>query len=59
MTELASRKDRHEHIGKGLIGEDAFKNIVTFAYEHDITMIAETEYDFVKEDIKLLKNFRG
>lgn len=58
-TELASHKDRHEHIGKGLIGENAFKNIANFANENNITMIAETEHDFVKEDIELLKKFRG
>jgi deoxyribonuclease-4 len=58
-TEFASRKDRHEHIGKGLIGEEAFKNILNFAKEKDIAMILETEHDFVKEDIELLKKFRG
>jgi deoxyribonuclease-4 len=58
-TEFASRKDRHEHIGKGLIGEAAFKNIVKFAKEKDIAMILETEYDFVKEDVILLKKLRG
>jgi deoxyribonuclease-4 len=57
-TEFASRKDRHEHIGKGLIGEDAFKNIVSFAKKKNITMILETEHDFVVEDIELLKSFR-
>ncbi|EKE19861.1 MAG: hypothetical protein ACD_8C00094G0005 [uncultured bacterium] len=57
-TELASRKDRHEHIGKGLIGQEAFKNIVEFANEQDITMILETEHDLVKEDIELIKKFR-
>lgn len=59
LTEFASRKDRHEHIGKGLIGEDAFKKIVAFANENDITMLCETEYDFVSEDISLLKKLRG
>ena len=58
LTELASKKDRHEHIGKGLIGEEAFANIVRFAKENDIDMICETEYDFVKEDIELLKTLR-
>ncbi|MDD5397259.1 MAG: deoxyribonuclease IV [Candidatus Moranbacteria bacterium] len=58
-TELTSHKDRHEHIGKGLIGETAFKNIVSFAHERDITMILETEHDFVKEDIELIKKLRG
>lgn len=58
MAELASRKDRHEHIGKGLIGQEAFKNIVKFANEKNIPMICETEYDFVADDIALLKSFR-
>jgi len=59
MTELSSHKDRHEHIGKGLIGEAAFKDIVQFAKENNIAMILETEHDLVKEDIKLLKKLRG
>lgn len=58
-TELASKKDRHEHIGKGLIGEEAFRNIVAFAKEKNIAMMLETEHDFVKEDIELIKKFRG
>ena len=56
--EFNSRKDRHEHIGKGLIGEDAFQKIVTFAEEKNITMILETEHEGVREDIELLKSFR-
>ncbi|HEX8974535.1 MAG TPA: deoxyribonuclease IV [Patescibacteria group bacterium] len=59
QTEFASHKDRHEHIGKGQIGETAFKNIVKFANERGIDMILETEHDFVKEDIELLKNLRN
>jgi deoxyribonuclease-4 len=58
QTALASNKDRHEHIGKGNIGSKAFKNIVAFANEHNITMIIETEHDFVKDDIELLKSYR-
>ncbi len=59
MTDFASNKDRHEHIGEGQIGIDAFKNIVTFAKENDIDMILETEHDKVREDIELLKSIRG
>ena len=59
MTELASHKDRHEHIGKGLIGEAAFQNIVNFAKEKNIALICETEFDFVSDDIALLKKLRG
>ena len=58
-TELASNKDRHEHIGKGLIGQEAFKNIVAFAKQNDVSMILETEHEGVVEDIELLKSFRS
>ncbi|EKE25902.1 MAG: hypothetical protein ACD_5C00008G0013 [uncultured bacterium] len=58
-TELASKKDRHEHIGKGLIGEEAFLNITKFAKENNIDMMLETEHDFVREDIELIKKFRA
>ncbi len=58
QTELASHKDRHDHIGKGLIGIDAFKNIVSFAKEKNIDLILETEHDLVKEDVDLLKSLR-
>lgn len=57
-TELGSKKDRHEHIGKGLIGEKAFENIVQFAKKKKVDMILETEHDFVKEDIELLKKLQ-
>lgn len=56
-TEFASRKDRHEHIGKGLIGEKAFQDITNFANKHSISMILETEHDLVAADVTLLKSF--
>ena len=55
LTECGSHKDRHAHIGEGLIGADAFKNIVTFAEKNNIDMILETEHDKVMGDIELLK----
>jgi len=58
QTDFASNKDRHEHIGQGKIGREAFKNIVAFAEKNDIDMILETEHDAVVEDIKLLKSLR-
>lgn len=58
-TELSSNKDRHEHIGKGLIGEAAFKNIVAIAQEKNISLILETEHEGVMKDIELLKNLRS
>lgn len=59
QTDFASNKDRHDHIGQGQIGLDAFKNIVAFAEKNNIDMILETEHDAVVEDIKLLKSFRN
>lgn len=58
QTQLASNRDRHEHIGQGNIGIDAFTQIVAFAQKNDIDMILETEHDEVKEDIEILKNIR-
>jgi deoxyribonuclease-4 len=58
QTEFASNRDRHEHIGKGKIGLDAFKNIVAFAEKNNIDMILETEHGAVIEDITLLKSLR-
>ena len=58
LTDCGSKKDRHAHIGQGLIGNDAFKNIVAFAKKNNIDMILETEHEKVMDDIKLLKSFR-
>lgn len=58
QTDFNSKKDRHEHIGRGKIGAEAFRKIVTFAEENNIDLLLETEHDKVKEDIELLKNFR-
>jgi len=59
LTKCGSNKDRHAHIGEGLIGNDAFKNIVAFAKKNNIDMILETEHDRVLDDINLLKSFRA
>ncbi|MFA7319153.1 MAG: deoxyribonuclease IV [Parcubacteria group bacterium] len=59
LTECGSKKDRHAHIGEGLIGADAFQNIVAFAEKNNIDMILETEHGKVVEDIELLKSFRA
>ena len=54
--ELGGRKDRHEHIGKGKIGEEGFAQMIkTFP---NLDFILETEHDFVKDDISLLKKMR-
>ena len=56
---LGERKDRHEHIGKGKIGIEGFKNIVLDSTFRNINMIVETPPDKVSEDIKVLKKLRG
>ncbi|MFH0969818.1 MAG: deoxyribonuclease IV [Patescibacteria group bacterium] len=58
QSELGSKKDRHEHIGKGKIGLEAFKNIVNFAKSQNIDMLCETEWPAIREDIKLLRLLR-
>ncbi len=58
QSDCGSNKDRHEHIGRGKIGIEAFKNIVAFAQSQNIDMLCETEYPEVEEDIKTLKNLR-
>lgn len=40
---LGSRKDRHEHIGKGYIGLKAFELLVNFEKFKDIPFLLETE----------------
>ncbi len=58
QSDLGSNKDRHEHIGQGKIGFDAFKNIVAFAQSQNIDLLCETEYPGNKEDIEILKKLR-
>jgi deoxyribonuclease-4 len=53
---LGEHKDRHDHIGDGKIGKDAFKLMMKAFPKLDF--ILETEHDKVKEDIKTLKTIR-
>ncbi len=56
--ELGGQKDRHEHIGRGYIGELGFSSWINDKRLKNINLYCETEYDFVKEDIQLLKQLR-
>lgn len=58
-TELGSKKDRHAHIDKGLIGIEAFKKLVTIAMGINADMICETPHPGVITDIEVLKKLRG
>ena len=58
-VELGSKKDRHENIGEGEIGEKAFKHIVEHPALQDIDLILETPGGEKREDeITRLKAYR-
>jgi deoxyribonuclease-4 len=58
QSDCGSNKDRHEHIGSGEIGIEAFKNIVDFAKNQNVDLICETDYPGNKDDIEVLKKLR-
>lgn len=58
-TEFGSKKDRHEHIGQGEIGIQAFENFVNDPRFENIPFILETpKGDDLAEDIENLKILR-
>ena len=57
--EYASRRDRHEHIGEGLIGENAFRFLLNDPHFYGIGMYLETpdgDEEYIK-NLKLLRSF--
>ncbi len=64
-VEFDAHKDRHQHLGHGFIGVDAFKYIVKHPKLQHIDLILETpftgeeEKGSREEDIALLKKYRG
>lgn len=58
--EFGSKRDRHEHIGEGCIGIEAFRNIVNDKKLKKVPMILETpKGDELTEDIHNLKLLRS
>jgi deoxyribonuclease-4 len=58
--EFGSRRDRHEHIGEGMIGIGAFKNIVNDRKLRKVPMVIETpKGDDLAEDIANLRTLRS
>jgi deoxyribonuclease-4 len=57
---IASRKDRHEHIGYGHIGMDGFRALLHYPQFKTVDFILETPPSEKKEvnDIKMLKKLR-
>lgn len=60
-AEFSSKKDRHEFIGKGFIGEEAFKMLAKDKRFKNHPMILEVPggIDEFRTDIELLKGFAG
>lgn len=57
---LGSRKDRHEHIGAGEIGESGFKNLVNDRRLKKIPFILETPKDKdMKEDVMNIRKLKS
>ncbi len=55
---LGERKDRHEHIGRGMIGAGGFKAIIGSPAFKDVNLILETPPDEVSADLAMLRRFR-
>ena len=55
-----SKKDRHESLGKGMLGIEVFKYIIRDKRTDNIPLILETtDKDLWKEEIKLLRSFEN
>ena len=61
MNYLGCHKDRHQKIGQGAIGIDAFERIINHKYLKDLPYYLETpnELDGYKAEIALLKKYSG
>jgi len=58
--DLGARKDRHEHIGKGFIGLDGFRNIINDPRFEHVPMILETpKSKDMHEDVENLAVLRS
>lgn len=58
MTELGSRKDRHEHIGDGKIGRAGFEALINHPKLKKLNWYLETEHGGVERDLEILKKIR-
>lgn len=57
-VECGSRKDRHEHIGFGYIGKEAFEWFLNHPKMKHVDAILETESEKRADDVRLLKKLR-
>ncbi|MFH0829289.1 MAG: deoxyribonuclease IV [Candidatus Kerfeldbacteria bacterium] len=56
---LNEHRDRHEHIGKGLIGSEAFRTLLHTTSWKNLDMIVETPPDGAQDDVRILKRLRN
>ncbi len=56
---LGEKKDRHEHIGKGRIGKEGFKAVLSSPILKKLDMIVEIPPEEVAPDIEILKRMRN
>jgi deoxyribonuclease-4 len=57
-TPLGSRLDRHENVGRGHIGEEGFRRILTHPKLRNKAFILETPHDAPGEDVMNLEALR-
>ncbi|MEJ5226443.1 deoxyribonuclease IV [Thermodesulfovibrio sp.] len=58
-TPAGSGIDRHEHIGKGFIGEDGFKKFLKIKELSSVPLILETPKKSLQDDVKNLLSVRN
>ena len=60
LVDLGAHKDRHARLGEGMIGLEAFKNIVTHPSTKELPLLLETpnELDGWQKEIEVLREFR-
>lgn len=59
INDFESHKDRHEHIGKGFIGEKGFTALLAHPDFQKVNFILETKHDaLIKKDLEFLKKHR-
>lgn len=56
---LGSHRDRHEHIGQGMIGNTGFRLLMANSFFQSIPFILETPVEAISQDIELLKQIRS
>lgn len=58
-ADLGGNKDRHEHMGKGKIGEGGLKAILAHPDFQKVNFILETKHDnYISDDLEFLKKYR-